>query len=430
VESFFGGKQSEVGIIVLLRHVSENEIAGVTIEAIGIGEVFTDRVIGQVARAGEYALLDDPGIRANLKHVEVVIGFEDEAIGFAEVDFDELGHVAEIGADGDFGAVGAKGKADGINGIVRDGEGVDVDVADTKALARLNGFDAAKTFAESLGENALKNAHGGLGDEQRSFPETEDLRKTVAMIGVLVSDEDSVEMIEVAFDGGEAGKSFAFTEASVDKDAGAFGFEQGKIARAAGRQDGDAQTDERISRRTKCETWEMMAERGKRVNVQKKRDEENWEPRQSRLLGALGKTFGAREPSELLWRAKCELKSAGEAIAGEGETVDGAEDGGGDLVGLEETASERLNIFAGDGVDGGEDFVERSETVEIEFLAGEIGHAGTGGLEGKHERALEMVLGAEEFLFGERRFLHGAKFGDGEIENLADGFFGGARVNA
>ena len=47
-------------------------------------------------------------------------------------------------------------------------------------------------------------------------------------------------MIEVGFDGREAGESFTFAESSVNKDAGAFGFEQRKIARAAGRQDGDA----------------------------------------------------------------------------------------------------------------------------------------------------------------------------------------------
>jgi hypothetical protein len=47
-------------------------------------------------------------------------------------------------------------------------------------------------------------------------------------------------MIEVGFDGREAGESFTFAESSVNKDAGAFGFEQSKIARAAGRQDGDA----------------------------------------------------------------------------------------------------------------------------------------------------------------------------------------------
>ncbi len=210
-----------------------------TIEAVGIREVFADGVIGKMASAGKNALLDDPGIRTDLEHVEVVIGFEDEAIGFAEVDFDEFRHVAEVGADGHLGAVGAKGETDGIDGIVRDSEGVDVNVADAKALARLNGFNAAEALAESLGENALKNAHSGLGDEERSLPETENLRKPVAVIGVFVSDEDSVEVIEVAFDGGETSERFAFTKASVNEDAGMFGFEQGKIARAARRKNGD-----------------------------------------------------------------------------------------------------------------------------------------------------------------------------------------------
>jgi hypothetical protein len=233
-ESLFRGEKGEIGIIVFLGHVGENEVAGVTIKTIGIGKIFADGVIGKMAGAGKNTLLDDPGIRADLEHIEVVIGFEDEAIGFAEVDFDELGHVAEVGADGDLGAIGAKGETDGIDGIVRDGEGVDVDVADTKALAWLNGFNPTEALAEGFWENALKNAHGGLGDEERSLPEPENLRKTVAVIGVLVSDKDGVEVIEVAFDGGEASKSFAFAETSVNKDASAFRFEQGKIARAAG----------------------------------------------------------------------------------------------------------------------------------------------------------------------------------------------------
>jgi hypothetical protein len=239
-ESFFRGKKCEIGIVVFLRHVSENEIAGVTIETIGIRKVFADRVIGEMAGAGKYALLDDPRIRANLEHIEVVVGFEDEAISFSEVDFDQLRHVAEVGADGNLGAVGAKSETDGIDSIVRDSEGVDIDIADTKALAGLNGFNAAEAFAEGLGKNALKNAHGGLGDVKRALPETKDLRETVAMIGVLVCDEDCVEAIEVGFDGGEPGESFAFTEASVNQDAGAFGFEQSKIARAAGRENRDA----------------------------------------------------------------------------------------------------------------------------------------------------------------------------------------------
>jgi hypothetical protein len=239
-ERFFCGEECEIGIVVFLRHVSENEIAGVTIETIGIGKVFADRVVGEMAGAGKDALLNDPRIGADLEHVEVVVGFENETISFAEVDFDKLRHVAEVGADGNLGAVGAKSETDGIDGIVRDGKGVDVDVTDAKALAGLNGLNAAEALTEGLRENALKSTHGGLGYIERTLPETEDLRETIAVIGVFVSDEDSVKMIEVGFDGGEPSKSFAFTEASVNKDAGAFGFEQSKIARAAGRENRDA----------------------------------------------------------------------------------------------------------------------------------------------------------------------------------------------
>jgi hypothetical protein len=187
-EGLFRGKKCKIGIVVLLRHVSENEIAGVTIEPIRIGKVFADRVIGEMAGAGKHALLDNPRIRANLEHIKIVIGFEDETISFAEVDFDKFRHVAEVGADGNLGAVGAKSETDGIDGVVRDGEGVDINITDTKALAGLNGFNAAEALAEGLRENALKNAHGGLGDVERALPETEDLRETIAMVGVLVGD--------------------------------------------------------------------------------------------------------------------------------------------------------------------------------------------------------------------------------------------------
>jgi len=62
-----------------------------------------------------------------------------------------------------------------------------------------------------------------------------------------VGDEDGVEMVELRFDGGEAGQGFALAEASVHEDAGAIGFEQGEIARTAGSEDGDAKADEKNS---------------------------------------------------------------------------------------------------------------------------------------------------------------------------------------
>ncbi len=232
--------------------MGEDEMTDAGIEAIGVGEKFTDGVIGEMAGAGKDALLDDPWIRANLEHVEIVIGFEDEAIGLAEMDSDVIRKVAEIGADCDFSAVGAESEADGIGGVVRDGERVDVDVADGEALASLDGFDAAEALAKGVRQDALEGVHGGLGDVEGRFPEAEDLRKAVAVVGVLVGNEYSVETVDITPDGGEAGESFALSKAGVNEDAGGFGFEQGQIARTAGGEDGDAQTDEKFSLKNKA----------------------------------------------------------------------------------------------------------------------------------------------------------------------------------
>ena len=123
------------------------------------------------------------------------------------MNFDELGHVAEIGADGDFYALGAEGQTDGIGGIVGDGEGVDVDIADGEVLACFNFFHAAQAFGESVGEDAVEGVEGRFGGVERSFPEAENLREADAVIGVFVSDEDSVEIVEIAIDGGRRSRS-------------------------------------------------------------------------------------------------------------------------------------------------------------------------------------------------------------------------------
>src|SRR5215470_6321116 len=104
---------------------------------------------------------------------------------------------------------------------------------------------------------------------------------------------------------------------------------------------------------------------------------------------------------------------ARQARAVERESVQWTKYAGGDLLRAEKIASERLHIFARDGFDGSQNFVECEKTAEIKFLACEIRHARACGFERKHERTLEMVLRAKQFLFGNGRFLQGAKFGDG-----------------
>jgi hypothetical protein len=225
VQRFFGGEAREIGVVIFLGKMREDEVARAGVEAFGVGEIFADGVIGKMTGAAENALLDDPGIGADFEHVEVVIGFEDQAISIAKMDFDEFGHVAEVGDDGQFCAVGAEGESDRVCGVVRNGEGVDVDVADGEALAGVNGFKTVESLAERVRKNALHRVQGGLGNVERGFPESEHLGETVAVVGVLVGDEDAVEVVDGLLDGGEAGQSFTFAESRVNEEAGARGLE-------------------------------------------------------------------------------------------------------------------------------------------------------------------------------------------------------------
>ena len=75
-ESFFGREQREIGVVVLLRHVRENKIASAGVEPIGIGKILADGIVGEMTGAREDALLNDPRIRADLEHIEIVVGFE------------------------------------------------------------------------------------------------------------------------------------------------------------------------------------------------------------------------------------------------------------------------------------------------------------------------------------------------------------------
>ena len=241
IQGFGSRKMDEVGIVVRLRDVSEDEETGAGVKALGIGEKFADDVIRKMAGARHDALLDVPGIRADLQHFEIVIRLEDEAVTFAEMMLDEFGEVAEIGDDGEFRTVGAKGIGDGIGGVVRDGEGRDLDVADRETLARANVLDALDFFGDSGGKQADDFAMSRFREICRGAPVAEKLRKAAGMIGVLVRNQDGVEAIRFDAQRSEAAERFLAAKASVDEKARALGFEQRGIARTAGSEYGDSQ---------------------------------------------------------------------------------------------------------------------------------------------------------------------------------------------
>src|SRR6266481_3667490 len=169
-QGFFRGEPDKMGIVVFLRNVGEDEIARNGVETVGVAKIFADRMIRKMARAAENALLDDPGIRADLEHVQIVIGFEDQTIGAAQMHFDQFGHVAQVSDDGHFRAIRTECEADGVSRVVRNREGVHVNVPDGKMLAGLNRFDAFESLTEGFRKNALHGTQGWLRDVERSLP--------------------------------------------------------------------------------------------------------------------------------------------------------------------------------------------------------------------------------------------------------------------
>ena len=71
--------------------------------------------VRKMAVAAHHALLDAPGIGADLQHVEIVIRFEQQDLHAAQMEFDGIGHVAEIGRDADLNAFGVEAEADRID---------------------------------------------------------------------------------------------------------------------------------------------------------------------------------------------------------------------------------------------------------------------------------------------------------------------------
>jgi len=275
VEGFFRGKAGKVGIIVFLREVREDKVARARVETFRVGKIFADSVIREMPGAAEDALLDDPRIRPDFEHVQIVIRFEQQAIGVAQMNLDEFGHVAEVRDERHLRAIGAEREPDRIGGIVRNLKRVNINVPYGEMLAGLNGFHTTQTLRQPIWQGAVQRVHRGFRNVKWSFPKAEHLRKTVAVVGVFVGDENAVDAIDAQFDGREPRESFAFAEAAIHKESGTLRLEQGDVARAARRQDGNPQADRLLpeNRRAKARLlqkriFRMMAEPRDLVNAQ------------------------------------------------------------------------------------------------------------------------------------------------------------------
>ena len=70
--------------------------------------------------SGHNALFYGPRIRSAAKHLQVVVGFQNEAVAAAQLVADVGRQEAEIGGEGQANAFGDEAEADRIGGVVRE----------------------------------------------------------------------------------------------------------------------------------------------------------------------------------------------------------------------------------------------------------------------------------------------------------------------
>ena len=167
-DGLLGGEPGEFGGVVGLGEVAEDDVGGAAV--VVVGEELGGGVVGEVADAGEDALLDRPGVGAVAEHLEVVVGFEQEDVDALEGGLDVGRHVAEVGGDGHADGLGAglEDEAAGVGGVVGDGEGRDVDVADGEVGAGVEVLDGGKVggvgffFGGGAAEFVLRRGRRGV----------------------------------------------------------------------------------------------------------------------------------------------------------------------------------------------------------------------------------------------------------------------------
>jgi hypothetical protein len=132
---------------------------------------------------------------------------------------------------------GGETETDGLLGVVRDGEGIDFQIAKTEP----------RTGFEELPRRAVRGVEFGLdGAAGRRVGEDLDVGVLLqavdggGVIAVFVRKKNGVDAFEGLAGGGEERGEFFDGEAGVDEDARTFGHEQRGVARAAGTENAEA----------------------------------------------------------------------------------------------------------------------------------------------------------------------------------------------
>ena len=128
--------------------------------------------------------------------------------------FHAIGDIAEVSRHGGLQSLRAKGKSDGVDGVVRNGETGNLNIANYNSSSCLKPFDGGKFLAPG------DHRRGFVGKEHGLHQRLADHGEAGNVIAVLMSNKDSVDLGGILADSGKSRKRFAAAQTGVDQNAG------------------------------------------------------------------------------------------------------------------------------------------------------------------------------------------------------------------
>lgn len=183
------GAQGAVGGVVVVGKMAEEDVA--QLRGVDPGQEFSRYAVVEMAVGGFDAGFEIFGVAAFAKHVEVIVGFDDDVVGLAHVVVYALADAAEICGDGEVAVSVGDEKSGVVGAVVHDLEGGDFKVADAEGEFLVDGrvvvLDPSRHVVAA--EDAVEGL-GGAEDAQMAVAAQQGV-DVADVVAVVVGQADS-----------------------------------------------------------------------------------------------------------------------------------------------------------------------------------------------------------------------------------------------
>src|SRR5262245_46045084 len=205
--------------------MGQNDVTGLAIET--FAEKTAGSFVGQMPFPAHDTLFQGPRIRPYLKHFQIVIRFQHNHVASFQLLYDEFGHVSEVCDMSDFEAFRLKRESQRIHSVMRNRERGNLEVLE------LEGFAGRNEFQRTALDVRIDSCEGLVADIDRQRTFAKQTCNTTNVVGMLVRDNQSVNVVQRLTDGTETLECLGRIQSCIQQNLCLGGRNEGAVSRAA-----------------------------------------------------------------------------------------------------------------------------------------------------------------------------------------------------